>query len=145
MSLPEGDENELQNVLATVGPVSVGFQATNNFQLYSSGVFTDTTCSPGNSNHAVILVGYGNDSNGNQYYILKNSYGTSWGMNGYMYFRRNYNNMCEIASFATYPIITSKYNPVITVSPKPLLTTKPTPIQKNDCSLGPGYYANPGK
>jgi len=54
-------------------------------------------------NHAVILVGYDTDLNGNQYYILRNSWGTSWGMSGYMQFARNNNNMCGIATDAIYP------------------------------------------
>ena len=51
---------------------------TANFQNYKSGVFLDTTC-PNSVNHAVTLVGYGT-SNGQDYYILKNQWGTIWGI-----------------------------------------------------------------
>jgi len=51
---------------------------TANFQNYKSGVFIDKTC-PNSVNHAVTLVGYGT-SNGQDYYILKNSWGTIWGI-----------------------------------------------------------------
>ena len=81
---------------------------SNNFQSYSSGVFKDNYCYNPNPNHAVALVGYDTDSNGNQYYILRNQWGTSWGMNGYMYFARNNNNMCGIADNAFYVDVTAQ-------------------------------------
>ena len=65
------------------------------FQSYSSGVFVDSTCgnnkNPMNPNHAVNIVGYGTSSTGQDYYILRNTWGTSWGMQGYMYFARDTN------------------------------------------------------
>lgn len=68
-------------------PVSVAVEADQrSFQLYSSGVFTGS-CGT-NLDHAVLLVGYGTDSNGLDYYILKNSWGLSWGDKGYMYIGR---------------------------------------------------------
>ena len=51
---------------------------TANFQNYKSGVFLDTSC-PNSVNHAVTLVGYGT-LNGQDYYILKNQWGTNWGI-----------------------------------------------------------------
>ena len=101
-TLPAGDENKLQETIANIGPLSVSLYVSNNFQSYSSGVFKDTNCNLKFPNHAVALVGYDTDSNGNQYYILRNQWGTSWGMNGYMYFARNNNNMCGIADNAFY-------------------------------------------
>ncbi len=101
-TLPAGDENKLQETIANIGPVSVSLYVSNNFQSYSSGVFKDTNCNLKLPNHAVALVGYDTDSNGNQYYILRNQWGTSWGMNGYMHFARNNNNMCGIADNAFY-------------------------------------------
>lgn len=65
-------------------PVSVAIEADQrSFQLYSGGVFVGE-CSA-NLDHAVLLVGYGTDSaSGLDYYILKNSWATSWGMQGYI-------------------------------------------------------------
>ena len=68
----------LTNAIANVGPISVALYVTSNFQNYKSGVFIDTTC-PNSVNHAVTLVGYGT-SNGQDYYILKNQWGTIWGI-----------------------------------------------------------------
>jgi len=74
------NEAALTQAIADVGPVSVAIYASNDFQHYSGGVFTDTTCPFGKVNHAVTLVGYGTDSTtGKDYYILKNQWGTSWG------------------------------------------------------------------
>lgn len=52
------------------------------FQLYSSGIFTNTNCGT-NLDHATNVVGWGT-SNGMDYWIMRNSWGTSWGMAGYM-------------------------------------------------------------
>jgi len=99
----------LQETIANIGPVAVTLYVSNNFQSYSSGVFKDPNCYYPNPNHAVALVGYDTDSNGNQYYILRNEWGTSWGMNGYMHFARNNNNMCGIADNAFYVNVSAKF------------------------------------
>lgn len=105
VALPVGNETALQQALANIGPIYVAIEVTDNFQNYISGIFKDTTCrnTPNFLNHAVILVGYDTDASGNQYYILRNTWGTSWGMNGYMQFARNNKNMCGIATNAIYP------------------------------------------
>ena len=75
------------------------------FQHYSSGIYSDLSCTKANITHAVTVVGYGSMGVGQDYYIIKNSWGNSWGMNGYGYIARNKNNMCGIASYASYPIV----------------------------------------
>jgi C1A family cysteine protease len=62
------------------GVVSVAVKTTDKFHSYDHGVFDESSC-PTSTNHAVALVGY----HGSEYWILRNSWGTSWGMNGYMY------------------------------------------------------------
>jgi hypothetical protein len=101
--------------IAKIGPIAVGIYVSENFQNYESGVFTENSvnCPIGEANHAVNLVGYGTSSTGQDYYILRNQWGTSWGMQGYMYFTRDTignTNVCEIASFASYPIVKSEPN-----------------------------------
>lgn len=88
-------------------PVSVAIEADQRaFQFYSSGVFTGT-CGK-NLDHAVNVVGYGTDKNGLDYYILRNSWGTSWGVGGYMFLARGsqYNSgsgQCGVLLEASYP------------------------------------------
>ena len=54
--------------------------------------------------HAVTAVGYGITSKGKKYYIVKNSWGTEWGMDGYVYFSADIPNMCGIAHDACYAV-----------------------------------------
>ena len=68
-----------------IAPTAVAVNATP-LMKYSSGIYSDTTACPANFNdlnHAVLAVGYGADSAGNKFWIVKNSWGTSWGENGY--------------------------------------------------------------
>jgi KDEL-tailed cysteine endopeptidase len=69
-------------------PVSVAIEAdTKEFQLYKSGVFT-AKCGA-KLDHGVLAVGYGHDSASNQdYWTVKNSWGTSWGDKGYILLQR---------------------------------------------------------
>jgi C1A family cysteine protease len=53
------------------------------FQHYTSGVFDSDKCGT-KLDHAVLVAGYGTDSTGAPYWILKNSWGTTWGEKGYM-------------------------------------------------------------
>lgn len=67
-----------------LNPVSVAIEADKfKFQSYKSGVFDDANCGT-NLDHAVLLVGYGVNSAGLEYWIMKNSWGSSWGDEGYM-------------------------------------------------------------
>ena len=54
--------------------------------------------------HAVTLVGLGYSSNKKKYYIIKNSWGTDWGMDGYIYFSGEIPNMCGIGMDACYSV-----------------------------------------
>ena len=66
-----------------IGPVSVAIEADKAvFQMYSSGVLTGTGCGT-NLDHGVLAVGYGTED-GTPYFLVKNSWGSSWGDNGYI-------------------------------------------------------------
>ncbi|XP_021728546.1 zingipain-2-like [Chenopodium quinoa] len=72
------------------------------FRHYSNSIYNGD-CGRDNINHAVTVVGYGTDTNGTDYWVLKNSWGESWGENGYMRIIRG-QNKCGITSYASYPI-----------------------------------------
>lgn len=62
-------------------------QVTSDFQSYKNGTYTSTTCKsdPSSVNHAVLAIGYGTDESGMDYYIVKNSWSDTWGMDGYFH------------------------------------------------------------
>jgi len=98
------DEVELMDALYTQGPVKVSIDASSSgFHFYAGGVLTDNDCANDHTNHAVTATGYGIQQ-GMDYYVIKNSWGKGWGMDGYVYFRRNYDNMCAVARKPYYPL-----------------------------------------
>ena len=105
VAIKPNDENALQEATATIGPISVGIDASHSsFQMYSGGVYYEPLCSSINLDHAVLVVGYGT-YNGSAYWLVKNSWGTDWGMQGYIMMSRNHNNNCGIATGASYPTV----------------------------------------
>lgn len=88
-------------VLAAVGPVSVAING-DLLQLYNSGIFDDSSCSK-ILDHAALVVGYGVD-NDTSYWIVKNSWGSDWGEDGYFRIMRG-KDLCGISSDASYPNI----------------------------------------
>uniref|UniRef100_A0A6G1SIP1 Digestive cysteine proteinase 1 n=1 Tax=Aceria tosichella TaxID=561515 RepID=A0A6G1SIP1_9ACAR len=108
MRLPRGNEALLRVVLALTGPLPVAIDASyRSFHSYKSGVYDERLCKSAskNLNHAVLLVGYGTTENGGDYWILKNSWGRSWGEDGYIRMARNKRNLCGVASYAVLPIV----------------------------------------
>lgn len=102
VGIPKGSDALLQDALISVGPISVAIDAEDDFQFYKSGIFTSDSCSNTQLDHAVTAVGIGMTSDGRKYYIIKNSWGTSWGEDGYIYYSADIPNMCGIAQDACY-------------------------------------------
>ena len=97
-------ESSLQTAVYEVGPISVSIDASHwSFQVYSSGLYYEPACSDTVLDHSVLVVGYDSSDLLNDYWIVKNSWGTGWGQEGYIWMARNANNNCGIASDATYP------------------------------------------
>ena len=104
VKIPQNSSTHLLDAVLTIGPISVAIDAESDFQFYSSGIFTSSTCSQTELDHAVTIVGYGRTSNGTTYYIIKNSWNTDWGQDGYMYYNADIPNMCGIAQDACYAV-----------------------------------------
>jgi len=100
-----GNMRALYDALGSVGPISVAIDAESDFQFYSSGIFKSTDCSKTMLDHAVLAVGYGVTLKNEKYIMIKNSWGSSWGMDGYIYFSADIDNMCGIATNASYPLV----------------------------------------
>merc|ERR1712241_1226910 len=92
--VPQGSEADLETAVATVGPISVAIDAhLLSFRLYSSTRL----------DHGVLAVGYNNDPAG-KYWIVKNSWNTTWGNEGYIWMAKDKKSGCGIATAASYPV-----------------------------------------
>ncbi|KAJ9566277.1 hypothetical protein OSB04_002243 [Centaurea solstitialis] len=102
--VPANDELALLKAVA-MQPVSVAIDAgESDFQFYSSGVFNGTCGTE--LDHGVTAVGYGTSEDGVKYWLVKNSWGTSWGEEGYIRMQRDVEakeGLCGIAMMASYP------------------------------------------
>ncbi|NXE54398.1 CATH protein, partial [Casuarius casuarius] len=104
VNITEYDEDGMVEAVGKHNPVSFAFEVTGDFMHYRKGVYSNTKCehTPDKVNHAVLAVGYG-EENGTPYWIVKNSWGPLWGMDGYFLIERG-KNMCGLAACASYPI-----------------------------------------
>jgi len=106
VDIKQGNETDLENAIATVGPVSVAIDASqDSFQFYKTGVYYEPQCSSQELDHGVLAVGYGVTDKGVKYYIVKNSWGASWGDKGFLLMSRERKNNCGIATSASYPVV----------------------------------------
>lgn len=109
VDVPPGSEKDLLAAIA-MQPVSIAIEAsTFAFQFYKNGVITDDSCgSRGEIDHGVLAVGYGSDiETGKPYFLVKNSWGETWGQDGFVKIGRQGKNqfgICSILKMASYPI-----------------------------------------
>tara|TARA_B110000305_G_scaffold240888_1_gene312914 strand:- start:1744 stop:2712 length:969 start_codon:yes stop_codon:yes gene_type:complete len=105
--VPANDQYLLKDAVSQ-GPVSIAIEAdTRVFQLYSGGVLTSDSCGT-QLDHGVLIVGYGKEQD-TLYWLVKNSWGTSWGENGYIKIGRSESHndpgICGIAMQPSFPVV----------------------------------------
>lgn len=103
------NEALMRTALLKYGPLSVGIEVGEDFMHYKSGIYHKTGLTSSYkfnpfemTNHAVLVVGYGVE-NGEKYWIVKNSWGASWGEDGYFRIRRGTDEI-SIESLAVYAV-----------------------------------------
>lgn len=104
------DEDSLLKAVANQ-PIAVGICASSDMMFYSGGVI-DKCCNQ--LNHGVLVVGYGSESDGTPYWLVKNSWSAAWGMEGFFKLKRGVgkDGLCGINTAASYPVKTSNNHPV---------------------------------
>jgi C1A family cysteine protease len=115
------------------GPVSVAVEADKSvFQSYKSGVIKSALCGT-KLDHGVLAVGYGTDA-GTDYYKVKNSWGATWGVDGYLMIERG-TNTCGIETQPSYPTGVTPAGPT-PPGPSP---PSPTPTPPGPSPTGQHY------
>ncbi|NXH62050.1 CATH protein, partial [Rhabdornis inornatus] len=104
INITQYDEDSMVEAVGKHNPVSFAFEVTSDFMHYRKGVYSNPRCehTPDKVNHAVLAVGYG-EEDGTPHWIVKNSWGRLWGMQGYFLIERG-KNMCGLAACASYPV-----------------------------------------
>jgi C1A family cysteine protease len=110
IDVPVGDEKALLAAIA-MQPVSVAIEGSSfAFQFYKTGVIADDSCGRnGDVDHGVLAVGYGTDLDTQEpYFLVKNSWGPTWGDEGFVKIGRKTKNefgICSILKMASFPVV----------------------------------------
>jgi len=97
---PQSNETAMEVAVANIAPLSICVDAST-WQNYNGGIIR-SNCGQ-SLDHCVMITGYNTSSAGVNYWIVRNSWGTDWGIAGYLYVERGH-NLCGIADEVTYPI-----------------------------------------
>ena len=102
-AVPKRSDKQLKAAI-DAQPTCVSVEADTDFQYYTSGILNAKNCGT-NLDHAVTAVGYGADASGNEYYIVRNSWGASWGEDGYIRMAAGVNGsgVCGVLLDSTRP------------------------------------------
>lgn len=108
VNVTSGNETDLEAAVATIPTVSIAIDASSNgFQLYAGGVYNNPLChsAAAKLDHGVAIVGYGvHGVFKKNYWLVRNSWGTIWGLDGYIMMSKDKKNQCGVATDATYPV-----------------------------------------
>ena len=121
-----GDEETMKKLVYANGAVGTGVNADTGFGEYSGGVYAG--CSSSATNHAVTVVGYGTED-GVDYWLVKNSWGDSWGESGFIKVQRGV-SMCGIGSL----LVTVDCEAVAGATDSPLTTAAPCTDTYSNCA-----------
>jgi len=103
--IKSNDTNTMMSVLAARGLVTIDTAVVKSFMSYKSGVYSEPDCKTNILGyHAMTIVGYGTLNN-LPYWIIRNSWGTSWGASGYILFLRG-TNLCDVEKYPVGTTIT---------------------------------------
>ena len=95
----------MQQAVGRIGPISAAMDASSNaFQFYHGGIYKPSKCGTKDQDldHGVLVIGYGTSPV--NYWLIKNSWGGDWGMEGYFKIGTA-NNECGICTSSVYPIM----------------------------------------
>ncbi|XP_066283070.1 cathepsin L-like [Branchiostoma lanceolatum] len=109
--IERGIEADLKDAVADVGPVAASIHGSQkDFYLYKSGIYNSCPTDHNGRylDHALLVIGFRDEHDGKDYWIVKNSWGTGWGEGGYGKIAMNRQNMCGIADRATYATVRKK-------------------------------------
>ncbi|XP_065226777.1 procathepsin L-like [Planococcus citri] len=100
---------DISEDLCTNGPVSASISAEKpSFQFAKEGIYYEGDCA-NTPNHEVLLVGFNGTDKNNSYWIIKNSFGKSWGENGFLKISTKANKSgCKIIGSVSYPVFPKK-------------------------------------
>eukprot|EP00889_Picochlorum_renovo_P005692 jgi/Picre1/32722/NNA_008067.t1 len=105
--IPQFNDDALREAVYSRGALAISIDASqDSFTFYSEGVYNEPACMwrPDDLDHSVLLVGYGTDPVGGDYYIVKNSWSEHWGDEGYVKISRN-NHGCGASTDAIYAVV----------------------------------------
>eukprot|EP00850_Spirogloea_muscicola_P018575 SM000172S03048 [mRNA] locus=s172:45689:49012:+ [translate_table: standard] len=128
--IPSISMRSLQQAVANQPVIAYVDASTPDFQGYTGGIYMGNCTA--NPNHAVLVVGYGTETSGQFFWLIKNSWGTAWGEGGYM---RLADGFCGISKLtALYPVILDATN---------ICNNLPNPCGSGTCtpSTAPGSYS----
>merc|ERR1712045_818035 len=126
-----GDEETLKKLVAKHGAVGTGVAAAGAFSKYKGGIFSGCS-STARPDHAVAVVGYGTE-NGVDYWLIKNSWGSSWGEKGYIRVKRGV-KMCGIGGTIVTLSCAKGSSSASTSAPVTTTTTAAPATNSADCT-----------